>query len=90
MAITFDTSKIMNNLPLFEKVVDEYDTSKVPTACYGRELACLRLLEKTLIVASDENPGMLEELEKLITKVMIVRMILEVRAYDKSHGIGYS
>lgn len=85
MSTTFDTSKIMNNLPIFEQTVDEYDISKVSTACYGQELACLGLLERTLVAAVDNNPGQAERLEPLIIKVMTVRMVLQVRAYEKCH-----
>lgn len=85
MSTTFDISKIMNNLPIFEKAVDEYDISKILTACYGRELACLGLLERTLVAAVDDNPGQAERLEPLIIKVMMVRMVLQVKAYEKCH-----
>lgn len=85
MSTTFDTSKIMNNLPIFEKVVDEYDISKVSTACYGQELACLGLLERILIAAVEDNPCQCERLEPLIAKVMTARMVLQVRDYEKCH-----
>lgn len=85
MFTTFDTSKIMNNLPIFEKAVDEYDISKVSTAFYGRELACLGLLERTLITAVEDNPRQSERLEPLIIKVMTVGMVLQVKAYEKCH-----
>lgn len=84
---TADIERIMASLPLFEKVVEEYDISKVSPDCYGKELSCLRFLERNLIGAVSIYTEQAERIGNLITKVTVSRMLLETRVYAVNHSV---
>lgn len=75
-----DVNRVLNNLPVFQNAIENYDINSVYPENYEQEYYCLSFLTRILLKALETTQNT-DEVIKLIPKVDALKIHLGVRLH---------